>query len=815
MSETIRELPATAVPHGEAVTRTRDAEPAEQVEVSVYLKPRVVRSGGAAARAGRRQTREQLRTRRVVEHAADISAVGAFAARHGLRVVSAEPGRRRVRLSGSAAEFGAAFHTQLGVYDAGEGEFRSYRGALSVPESLGDRIESVLGLDNRRVARPFLVPQAATDVATSYRPNEVAALYNFPVHATGAGQCIALLEFGGGYYDSDITEAFAAMGLPAPEVTAVGVDGARNNPGTCRLGDNEVAMDIQIAGGLASGAAIAVYFAPFTVQGWVDAITMAAHDETNQPSVISVSWGERESLWGLAEMASVTSALDDAATLGVTVFAACGDSWATNGLTGRAASVNFPASSPAAIGCGGTSITTSGSSITSEVAWNDEDGGTGGGISDYLGVPAFQAGTALPLNLNDGGRRRGVPDVAGNADPLSGYTYVYDGKTQRNAGTSAVAPLWAGLVARLNELKGGRVGFFLPLLYQYPSAVRDITTGSNKPPSTPESGYDAGPGWDACTGLGVPAGGRLAALLTSTVRPGAALAATAWWDGTAHLRVFGQNRQWDLSEFGWDGDWTTGPARPGVAPKTRPYAMQWFSSQGTVTSVFYQDSRNTLREQRAAGGQWAPGPFVVPGAAPGSGIAVVSWADGSGVHMRAYYQDAQNTIREQVYENGRWGPGAVIAAGAAPRGGIAAVQWSDASGIHLRVYYQDAQNTVREQCFDGGWQPGRQFTAPAAAPGTGLAAACWTDVGTGALHLRVYYQDSQNTVGEQSVDGGQWQAGYLAAAAPGSGLAAARWLDAAGRGHVRVYYQDPQNVIREQCYDSGAWASGQFVVPTR
>jgi len=167
MSEAIRELPATAVPHGEAVTRTRDAEPAEQVEVSVYLQPRVVRSGGAAARAGRRQTREQLRARRVVEHAADISAVGAFAARHGLRVVSAEPGRRRVRLSGSAAEFGAAFHAQLGVYDAGEGEFRSYRGALSVPESLGDRIESVLGLDNRRVARPFLVPQAANTVIPS------------------------------------------------------------------------------------------------------------------------------------------------------------------------------------------------------------------------------------------------------------------------------------------------------------------------------------------------------------------------------------------------------------------------------------------------------------------------------------------------------------------------------------------------------------------------------------------------------------------------------------------------------------------------
>jgi kumamolisin len=579
-----------------------------------------------------------------------------------------------------------------------------------VPGSLGDRIESVLGLDNRRVARPFIVPQAATDAPGGYRPNEAAALYNFPAQATGAGQCVALLEFGGGYYDSDITAAFEAMGLPAPEVTAVGVDGGQNNPGTFTLEDNEVAMDIQIAGGLASGATIAVYFAPFTVQGWVDAITTAAHDETNQPSVISVSWGEREASWGLAEMDSVTSALNDAATLGVTVFAACGDSWATNGSPGRTASVNFPASSPAAIGCGGTSITTSGSSITSEVAWNDEAGGTGGGISDYLGIPAFQAGTTLPPSRNDGGHRRGVPDVAGNADPLTGYTYVYDGKTQHNAGTSAVAPLWAGLVARLNELKGERVGFFLPQLYQYPSAVRGITAGNNKPPSAPDFGYDAGPGWDACTGLGVPAGGRLAALLTSTARSGAALAAAAWWDGTAHLRVFGQNLQWDLSQFGWDGDWSTGTALAGAAPKTRPYAMQWFSPEGTVTSVFYQDSRNTLREQRGTAGQWAPGPFVVPGAAPGSGIAVVSWADGSGVHMRAYYQDAQNT--------------------------------------------------VREQCFDGGWQPGHQFTAPAAAPGTGLAAASWRDPSGG--HVRVYYQDPQNVIREHCYDSGTWASGQFA-----------------------------------------------------
>jgi kumamolisin len=294
MSETIRELQKTAVPHREAVRRTRDAEPAEQLEVSVYLKPRGSQPGDGPAAPARRETREELRVRRAAEHAGDIGAVEAFAARHGLRVVSAEPGRRRVRLAGSAAQFGAAFGVSLGMYDAGEGEFRSYSGALSVPGSLADRIESVLGLDNRRVAWPFIAPQAVTGTTAGYLPNQAAAQYNFPASVTGAGQCIALLEFGGGYYDSDIAAAFAAMSLPVPTVVAVGVDGAGNNPGHSAAADNEVAMDIQIAGGLAYGARIAVYFAPYTIQGWVDAVTAAAHDTVNRPSTMSVSWGDTE-----------------------------------------------------------------------------------------------------------------------------------------------------------------------------------------------------------------------------------------------------------------------------------------------------------------------------------------------------------------------------------------------------------------------------------------------------------------------------------------------------------------------------------------
>jgi kumamolisin len=832
MSETIRELQKSAVPHRAAVRRTRDAEPAEQLEVSVYLKPRGPRPGDAPASPVRRETRAELQARRAAEHGGDIGAVEAFAARHGLRVVSAEPGRRRVRLAGSAAQFGAAFGVSLGMYDAGEGEFRSYSGVLSVPESVSDRIESVLGLDNRRVAWPFIAPRAVTGTTAGYRPNEAAAQYNFPANATGAGQCIALLEFGGGYHDSDTAAAFAAMGLPAPTVVTVGVDGVENNPGPSALADNEVAMDIQIAGGLAYEAVIAVYFAPYTIQGWVDAVTAAAHDTTNKPSVISVSWGDKEAAFGPAEMDSLNSALQDAATLGISVFAACGDSWAVNSIAGRPdqVSVNFPASSPWAIGCGGTSIVTSGPAITSEVAWNSQLGGTGGGISDYFAVPAFQAGTALPPSLNDGGVRRGVPDVAANADPLNGYQYIWAGQKIQNAGTSAVAPLWAGLTARLNELRrrnegtpsAGTIGFLLPLLYQYPSAVRDITSGNNKAPANPDAGYpagpgyDAGPGWDACTGLGAPDGGRLAALLAGPVRSGTALAATAWFDGTTHVRVFGQDTQHGISQFGWDGDWAPGVSWPGLAPQGKLYATQWFGPQGTLMSVFYQDGQGNLREQRYTAGSWAAGPFVVP-AAPGSGIAAVSWNDGNGIHMRAYYQDADGRVREFAYEKDGWWPGAVIAAGAAPGTSVAAAQWFDRNGIHIRVYYQDAGNVVREHCFDtSAWQPGHQFTAPAATPGTGLAAVFWSDPApTNASHLRVYYQDPGGLICEQSADGGQWQTDRSFAAAPGSGLAAAHWLDITRGAHVRVYYQDPQNVIREQCYDTGAWLTGQFVLPTR
>ena len=407
----------------------------------------------------------------------------------------------------------SAFGTTLGIYDDGKQLFRARAGVLRLPQDLLSVVEAVLGLDTRPAARPLFVRAEGPvdpEVVTGHLPNAVGTLYSFPTGLTGAGQCIGIVELGGGYNESDIVAAFAAMGLATPTVVAVSVDGGQNAPGGSD--DVEVALDIQVAGGVAPGSRIAVYFAPNTFQTFVNAITQAALDPVNAPSVISISWGAVEGFWADMDRNSMNSALADAAGVGVSVFVAAGDSLATCGVNDGKVHVIFPASSPSAIGCGGTTIDTTGNTINSEVVWNDHNNisGTGGGISDFYAVPDFQQSTNLPVSVNDGQRRRGVPDVSADASLASGYLIVLRGSLWQVGGTSAVAPLWAGLTALINqaagEARGPSIGFFLPALYQNPQLLRDITQGDNKVRGL---GYSAGPGWDACTGLGVPIGSAL------------------------------------------------------------------------------------------------------------------------------------------------------------------------------------------------------------------------------------------------------------------------------------------------------------------
>jgi kumamolisin len=332
-----------------------------------------------------------------------------------------------------------------------------------------------------------------------YPPQEVARRYGFPTDVDGAGQTVAVIELGGGYRSSDLRTYFAAQGIPVPAVTAVSVDGARNSPG--EDADAEVMLDIEVIGAVAPGVRIAVYFAPNTSNGFYDAIAAAVHDAHRKPSVVSISWGEAESGWTVQAMDAYDALFADAGALGVTVFAASGDDGASDRATGH--NVDFPASSPHVVGCGGTKLTD-----TDETVWNalaDGDGATGGGVSRHFGQPGYQSDANVPANP-EGNPGRGVPDVAGDADPMTGYLVRVDGVDEVIGGTSAVAPLWAALTALANQRNGARAGSPHERLYLSGTAFRDIVDGDN-------DGYQAAVGWDACTGMGSPHGTRMIQVL--------------------------------------------------------------------------------------------------------------------------------------------------------------------------------------------------------------------------------------------------------------------------------------------------------------
>ncbi len=483
-------------------------------QVSVYLKP------PTALHPSRDQsfrTRTELRTERQASLADAMARLQAFARREGLSVVETDAGRRLVRLESTLGALQAAFGTQLRQYRHAGRAFRARSGALTAPSDISAMVEAVLGLDQRPIATPKSRRLANPSVDAGFLPNQVARLYGFPSPSgAGSGQCIGVIELGGGFNASDTAAAFAAMSLAPPQVTAVPVSGGANTPGKDTDADGEVALDIQVAGAGAPGAHLAVYFAANTDQGFVDAISQAAHDEANAPSVLSISWGSAESGWTQQAITAMGSALQDAADLGVTVLAASGDGLATDGVDDGKAHVDFPASSPLVLGCGGTHLTASSTEISGETVWNSDGGGTGGGISDLFDIPAYQAPLSLPASVNGQRKGRGVPDVAANADPDSGYRVVVDGQAQVIGGTSAAAPLWAGLFALINAGAGRPSGQPHAVLYAHADAFRDIVLGDNRSGSV---GYAAAKGWDACTGLGSPRAAEVAALFASGKAP--------------------------------------------------------------------------------------------------------------------------------------------------------------------------------------------------------------------------------------------------------------------------------------------------------
>lgn len=440
---------------------------------------------------------------------ADAAAVADAVRAAGATVVDMDLAGRLLHIRATADIMRRLFGVDLQQVANGADTFRQRTGTLSLPSELHGRVTAVLGIDDRPQARAHFRLLPAAKATTSYTPVQVGALYDFPPGTDGSGRTVAIIELGGGFGQPDLDAYFSGLGIPSPAVAAVGVDGAANVPGRDPNGaDGEVLLDIEVVGALAPGARIVVYFAPNTDAGFLDAVTTAAH-AVPTPDVISISWGQSEDEWTAQARIAMDAAFVDAAGMGVTVTAAAGDNGSSDGATDGTAHVDFPASSPHALACGGTALHASAHGIASETVWNDSPGGgaTGGGVSDVFPWPAWQAGVAVPSGA---GRTtgRGVPDVAGNADPRTGYRVRVDGSDMVIGGTSAVAPLWAALIARLVQATGVRAGLMQPTLYAgatrsaTAAGFRDITSGNN-------GAYHAGHGWDACTGLGSPDGAAL------------------------------------------------------------------------------------------------------------------------------------------------------------------------------------------------------------------------------------------------------------------------------------------------------------------
>jgi kumamolisin len=473
---------------------------------------------------------------------ADVDLVYRELISRGLEVTVVHLVTRRIKVAGPLGSLSSAFGTTLRQVScpdpAGLGRVtcRYREGPLSVPAALDGIVVAVLGLDTRPQAQPHFQPRLGVP-GTSYPPNQVADIYQFPAGTTGTGQTIAVIELGGGFATSDLDTYFSSLGIPAPSVTAVSVDGAFNAPGAGTEGaDVEVTLDIEVIGAAAPGAAQVVYFAPNTDRGFVDAISDAAQ-ASPVPIAISISWGQSEDSWTGQGRAAMNAAISDATALGITICAAAGSNGSSDGVNDGLPHVDFPASSPGALGCGGTTLMADSSTgvISSEVVWNDMasgDGATGGGVSDQFALPSWQANAGVPARVGAAGVTapgvpdaagwprvsdaagwtstggRGVPDAAGNADPSTGYQIYVGGQLQVVGGTSAVASLWSALISRLAQATGNRFGLIQPTLYAGVAPGTDVP-GFNNITSGNNGAYSAGPGWDACTGLGSPSGTAL------------------------------------------------------------------------------------------------------------------------------------------------------------------------------------------------------------------------------------------------------------------------------------------------------------------
>jgi kumamolisin len=458
------------------------------------------------------------------QHGADpkeLAEVASFAKSHGLEVVESHAGRRSVVVRGSASAISKAFAVELHDYDSPRGKYHSHTGTVNLPGALAGVVEAVIGLDNRPVpaqhystARRNPSDPANTKPLT---PQQVAQLYNFPA-GDGSGQTIGIYEMQtgdgrAGYTVQDLTASIQAFGgnLKVPQPVDVSVDGVTNSGQS----DGETGLDITVAGAVAQGAEIAVYFTGGTSQSILHALQAMIHPNPGdpQPSILSISYGwgpddESADSFSDQEYVQLDQLFQDAANLSITVLISSGDSGAFIASQTQA-QTSYPATEPWVTACGGTTFGNVNGTAFDEYVWNDTGkagpGATGGGISaHFTTAPSYQANVKLPTRMGTNTAGRGIPDVAGNASENSGYMQSINGQIQAVGGTSAVAPLYAGLIAIINANLGSPVGFLNPVLYSASGIFRSISS----PPGPANNsfgkvtGYPATAGWSACTGLG-------------------------------------------------------------------------------------------------------------------------------------------------------------------------------------------------------------------------------------------------------------------------------------------------------------------------
>jgi kumamolisin len=457
----------------------------------------------------------------------DMANVSGVLSGYGVAIVSTNPFSRTVKIAGPVSAMEKAFQVHLFRVKHQDRVYRGRVGDILVPARLDKIITGVFGLDTRPMIRrrngfkstaPSQLPPAGS--RPWFTPQELAARYNFPPN-DGSGQTVGIIELGGSYIPGDLQQFAGLVGFTAPQVQVIQVETLSQGDSSDPDAIGEVMLDIEVVAGVCPGANIAVYFSNFTEQGWIDAIDAALNDTKNKPSVLSISYGlaEGTDIWTGQAMTAVNDAMQEAATRGIPVCVAAGDDGSDDQVQDGLAHVDFPSSSPYVLCVGGTSLAKNGP----ETVWFEYDGlrrdgggSTGGGVSNVFPRPAWQNSIAISsVNPNhmDG---RCVPDVAANAAGGTGYFMVSQGAPAVSGGTSAAAPLWAGLIARLNKA-GKPVQYATPLFYQSNPRTNnqplgslvcnDITQGNND--TAAAGGYSAGSGYDAVTGWGSPNGANL------------------------------------------------------------------------------------------------------------------------------------------------------------------------------------------------------------------------------------------------------------------------------------------------------------------